>query len=258
MNAFIRAIWWCLVCCALLLGLTERLAQLADAATATQDTCPPGLVPADTISLGELVLSNGATPYTMVTLTRLTLQAGESLDTNATNPEVYYVESGVLKYPFQPRQLSIMAAAPCTPATGPLTAGGTITVDAHGMIIVSQGQALILEAGATGPITNGGTAPLMLLQMAAIAPQLDPVSGLPIVDPAIVAREQSNAFEERKETCKAQKKTGKRRDGLGTPVTNAQPDQDLRAPLATPAVSTTGWASDARQTQPVPRACQSP
>jgi hypothetical protein len=258
MTFSVRTMCWSLLCCVALLGLVGLPSRLGAPTALAQDACPPGTDPAGTVSLGQMVLSQGAPPYATVMLTRITLQPGESLDPISTHPTIFYVESGVLQYPFQP-WLSIMAAPACVPEDGPFTMGGTTTVDAGGMVTVSQGQALIAESGVTGPIANGGATPLVILEMTVIAPELDPVSGLPIVDPATAGRERAKAFEERKQACKAETRQAKRRSAMGTPATDSRPDESLTGPIATPAVATSGWATDVRhEPRTIPRACQEP
>jgi len=143
------------------------------------------------VSLGELLLPEGTVPYTTTTLTRLILQPGETITPGTDVPVMYYVELGSLAYELQP-YIGVMDSATCVPEDGPLSVGGSITLSADGRLTVTQGQSVTAEHGISGSLVNTGTTPLVLLQVSVIAPHIDPVSGLPIVDPATAGNKREH------------------------------------------------------------------
>src|SRR5215207_9162107 len=99
-----------------------------------------------------------------------------------------------------------------------------MSLDAEGMASVSQGEALVSEDVPTGPLKNGGGSPLVMLQMMLVLPQIDPATGLPIVDPATAGRLAARERERQKNACKA---------GAASLAGDEA--------TSTPAVSTAGW-----------------
>lgn len=226
------------------LGLTP--AALAQPST-VEHPCPTGTSPAPWQSVGDLFLPAGAIPYSTVVLTRLTLDPGETLPAELDVPIMYVVESGVLEYPSQAGP-GILWSLYCLPDDGRISMSSSITTSDDDFIGVKAGQTLVAEHGLEGPLRNGGTMPLVLLEVRVIVPEIDPATGLPIVDPVIAAREQNRDLRLRKEACRARARAA----AAGTPVA-AEPE----APAPPPAFTTAGWASDAqREPRQTPRACK--
>ena len=84
---------------------------------AAQVSCPPGETPLELASLSDVLLTNGAPPMARMALSRITLAPGETLDVTPAGFTAYYVESGALKYAFQPG-FGISWAPKCTSPNG--------------------------------------------------------------------------------------------------------------------------------------------
>jgi hypothetical protein len=207
---------------------------------AAQDSCPPGQTPLEIASLSDVLLTNGAPPMARMALSRITLAPGESLAVTPAGFTAYYVESGTLKFAFQPG-FDISWAPKCTSPNGRFSGGGgSLQIDAEGLASVSQGEALVSEDVPTGPLHNGGGSPLVMLQMTLVLPQIDPASGLPIVDGATAGRLATRERERQKNACKA-----------------GAPSLAGSEAMTTPAVSTAGWEGDGREHEPrIPKACR--
>ncbi|MEZ4562907.1 MAG: hypothetical protein R2853_09230 [Thermomicrobiales bacterium] len=218
-------------------------------AAATGQPCPAGTSLAPWQSVGELLLPTGAIPYSTIALTRLTLAPGETLPAELDAPIMYVVESGVLEYPSQAGAGILGGTSSCIPDNGHSSFSSSSIITEDGYTSVNAGETLIAEHGLEGPLRNGSAMPLVLLEVRVIVPEIDPASGLPIVDP-MTAREQNRDLRLRKEACRAQARAA----AAGTPVA-AGPD----APEPPPAFTTAGWASDAkRERRKTPRACEHP
>lgn len=219
-------------------------------AAATGQPCPAGTSLAPWQSVGELLLPTGAIPYSTIALTRLTLAPGETLPAELDAPIMYVVESGVLEYPSQAGAGILGGTSSCIPDNGHSSFSSSSIITEDGYTSVNAGETLIAEHGLEGPLRNGSAMPLVLLEVRVIVPEIDPASGLPIVDPMTAAREQNRDLRLRKEACRAQARAA----AAGTPVA-AGPD----APEPPPAFTTAGWASDAkRERRKTPRACEHP
>lgn len=169
-------------------------------------------------------------------------------------PIMYVVESGVLEYPSQ-TGIGIMQGPPsCIPDDGHFSGGGSFTITEDNFVPVSAGMTLIAEHGLAGPLRAGGTMPLVVLEVRVMVPEIDPATGLPIVDPVIAAREQNRDFRLRKEACKARE----RAIAKGTPVAPlSAPPVYVETPEPTPAFTTAGWQSDPnRDRYKIPRICE--
>jgi hypothetical protein len=202
------------------------------------------------MSVGDLYLPAGAIPYSTIALTRLTLDPGETLPAELDVPIMYVVESGVLQYPSQAGP-GILSSLYCLPDDGRISMSGSIKISNDDYVTASAGQTLVAEHGLVGPLRNGGTVPLVLLEVRVIVPEIDPASGLPIVDSVIAAREQNRDLRLRKEACRARTRAA----AEGTPV--AADPETTAAPEVTPAFTTSGWASNAKpERQKAPRACR--
>jgi hypothetical protein len=243
---------WPMLCCALLVALIAQSGRLPLPSVAAQDTCPPGQAPLEFVSLADVLLDKGAPPYATMALSRIVLGPGETLDVTPAGYTAYYVESGVLKYEFQPG-FEISWTPKCTSPDGHHFSGAGVTsIDANGMGSVSQGETIVADVVPIGPIKNDGTSPLVVLQMALVPPEIDPATGLPIVDPFTAGRIASREFEQRKQACKAALRSA----AAGTPAGDVLAEARIES-LATPAVSTAGWESDVRERPPkIPRACR--
>lgn len=242
---------WPLICCALLVALIAQSGVLPLPSAAAQDACPPGQAPLEFVSLADVLLDKGAPPYATMSLSRIVLGPGETLDVTPAGYTAYYVESGILKYASQPG-FEIRWTPKCTSPDGHFPGGGITQIDGEGMISVHQGEALVSDVVPTGPITNGGSAPLVMLQMTLVLPEIDPVSGLPIVGPFTAGRIASREFEQRKQACKAAARSA----AAGTPAGDVLAEARIES-LATSAVSTAGWESDTRERPlKIPRACR--
>jgi hypothetical protein len=249
------SIFWPLICCALLLALIAQSGRLplprAAAVAGAQDACPPGQTPLEFVSLADVLLDKGAPPYATMALSRIVLGPGETLDVTPAGYTAYYVESGNLKYAFQPG-FEIRWTPKCSSPDGHFSGGGITQIDDEGMMSVNQGESLDSDVVPTGPITNGGSAPLVMLQMTLVLPEIDPATGLPIVDPFTAGRIASREFEQIKQACKVAASLA----AAGTPAAAVMAKARIEA-LATPAVSTAGWESDARDRSPkIPKACR--
>jgi hypothetical protein len=244
-------IFWPLICCALLVALIAQSGRLPLPGAAAQDTCPPGQAPLEFVSLADVLLDKGAPPYATMALSRIVLGPGETLDVAPAGYTAYFVESGILTYGGQPG-FEIRWTPKCTSPDGHFSGGGTTQIDNEGMISVNQGEALVSDVVPTGPIKNGGSSPLVVLQLTLVLPEIDPESGLPIVDPVAVGRIASREFEQRKQACK----DAVRSAAAGTPVGDVLVEARIES-LATPAVSTAGWETDVRERPPkIPKACR--
>lgn len=219
-------------------------------ATAAEQTCPAGSSPDPRFSVGELYLPAGAPPYSTIVLTRYRLAPGETLPAELDVPIMYVVESGELQYPSQ-AGAGILGRSACLPDDGHFGPQEfTTNTTRDGFTSVNAGETVVAEHGLEGPLRNGGDLPLVMLEVRVIVPEIDPASGLPIVDPVIAAREENREFRLRKEKCKAQAQAAAK----GTPV--AIDRQPAAAPAATPAFTTAGWGSDVkREPHKTPRAC---
>lgn len=214
--------------------------------------CPPGEVPAEFVSFGDLYLPEGAPPYTKIFYDRRIVPPGGSLTFILPGPVLYYVVSGILKYDSQ-AGVAIQHASPCMPDSGHYSSfEGSTEVDEENRILVTEGQTVVAVHGITGPISNGGSEPLVLLRVGVIIPDIDPVSGLPLADPTDVGMEYQRSWNQRAQECKE----ARERAELGTPT----PDDilaQLTEPVATPAVSTAEWSgNDKPQRRTIPRACE--
>jgi hypothetical protein len=240
---------WPLVCCLLLILLLDSARPAAPAAATATVVCPAGQDALPWVNLADVTLRQGASPYSRMTLARVTVAPGEALDVIPSGYTAYFVESGVLEYQSQP-WLSITQGLACAPRDGHYAAtGGSFSIDDDNVLSVGPGQALILEDVPASAIANGGSEPLVVLQMTLIPPEIDPVSGLPVVDPIMVGREAFWAREEQKQACR----DAARAETLGTPVDW----EGLAVSPATPAVSTAGWETDGDEREPrVPKACR--
>jgi hypothetical protein len=79
-----------------------------------------------------------------------------------------------------------------------------------------------------------------MLQMTLVLPQIDPVTGLPMVDPATAGRLAARERERQRDACKAG----------ATSLAGGEA-------ISTPAVSTAGWEGDARDHKTrIPKACR--
>jgi hypothetical protein len=200
--------------------------------------------------LGDLYLPTGAIPYSTILLTRYRLDRGETLPAQLGEPIMYVIESGVLEYPSQAGVGIIGGMLSCMPDDGRISMSGSSSASQHGYTSANAGETLVAEHGLEGPLRNGGTVPLVLLEVRVLVPEIDPATGLPIVDPMIAAREQYRDLRLHKEECRARK----RAIANGTPV--ARLPADVAAPEATPAFTTAGWTSDVkREGRKVPRTC---
>ena len=229
-----------LVCCALFVALIVEPGRDPTPSVAAQDSCPPGQTPLEIASLSDVLLTNGAPPMARMTLSRITLAPGESLDVTPAGFTAYYVESGILKFAFQPG-FGISWSPACTSPNGRYAGGGgSMDLDAEGLAAVTQGEALVSEDVPTGPLHNGGTSPLVMLQMTLVPPQIDTASGLPIVDPATAGRLAARERERQRDACKAGATSLAGSEAMSTPV-----------------VSTAGWEGDGREHEPrLPKACR--
>lgn len=153
--------------------------------------------------LAEVPLPADVLPYSKISLARIIVQPGETLDDTPAGFTAYYVESGALKYRADRPGFAIMDAPACESPDGHYSGGGSFAIDDEGMALVTQGQALVSDAVPTGPIANGGGEPLAMLQMAFIPPMIDPASGRPIPDAMILARETARQRAQRKAACRA-------------------------------------------------------
>jgi hypothetical protein len=172
-------------------------------------------------------------------LSRITLAPGESLDITPAGFTAYYMESGTLKYASQPG-FKVSWVPKCTSPHGRYAGGDVIDIDAEGLTSVNQGEALVSEDVPTGPLQNGGGSPLVMLQMTLVLPQIDPVTGLPMVDPATAGRLAARERERQRDACKAG----------ATSLAGGEA-------ISTPAVSTAGWEGDGRAHEPrIPKACR--
>jgi hypothetical protein len=231
-SAFVLVCGFCGV--TLILATADRSSPVA-----AQVICPPGQIPAKIASLADILLDQGAPPYARMILSRITLMPGESLDFTPSGYTTYYVESGRLEYASR-AGLAITSSHQCMNPDGRYSGGGSFHVDADGLATISQGEALISDVIPIGPLRNSGAAPLVMLQMTLLAPEIDPATGLPIVDPGAAARLAARVREQHKEACRAAK--------LGTPVATAVPP---------PPFSTADWDSDAPERVPkLPKACR--
>ena len=239
MGFHVRSLLLPLVCCALFVALILDPGRDPTPSVAAQDSCPPGQTPLEIASLSDVLLTNGAPPFAKMALSRITLAPGESLDITPAGFTAYYVESGILKYASQPG-FKVSWVPKCTSPHGSYAGGGVIDIDAEGLTSVNQGEALVSEDVATGPLHNGGGSPLVMLQMTLIQPQIDPATGLPIVDPATAGRLAARERERQKNACKAG----------ATSLAGSEA-------ISTPAVSTAGWEGDDREHDPrIPKACR--
>src|SRR5215218_7599499 len=91
-----------LICCALFVALVLNPGADPTSGVAAQVSCPPGETPLEIASLSDVLLTNGAPPMARMALSRITLAPGETLDVTSAGFTAYYVESGALKYAFQP------------------------------------------------------------------------------------------------------------------------------------------------------------
>ncbi|MDQ2655483.1 MAG: hypothetical protein M3Z20_20835 [Chloroflexota bacterium] len=205
------------------------------------------------MSVGDLFLPTGAIPYSTIALTRYTLDPGATLPAELDVPIMYIVESGVLQYPYQAGP-GILSSPYCLPDDGHISMSGSINLSNDDYVTVNAGQTLVAEHGLVGPLRNGGDVPLVLLEVRLIIPEIDPASGLPIVDPFVAAREQNRDLRLRKEECRARA----RAIAEGTPVAPLPADPVyIEAPEPTPAFTTSGWASDVtRERRKTPRTCK--
>jgi hypothetical protein len=228
-----------LICCALFIALILNPGTDPTPSVAAQDSCPPGQTPLEIASLSDVLLTNGAPPMARMTLSRITLEPGESLDVTPAGFTAYYVESGILKFSFQPG-FSISWAPACTSPNGRYSGGGGMHLDAEGMASVSHGEALISEDVPTGPLENGGKSPLVMLQMTLVLPQIDPATGLPILDGGTAGRLAARERQRQRDACKAG----------ATSMAGGEA-------ISTPAVSTAGWEGDSRDHETrIPKACR--
>lgn len=218
----------------------------------SHDSCPPGQSPRTVASLGDVLLDKGAPPFTRMVLSRIVLAPGETLDWAPTGYTAYYVESGVLQYTFQPG-LAISWTPLCTSPDGRSSGSGDFHIDDEGMATLNQGQTLIADLVPIGPIANGGIAPLVMLQMTLVLPEIDPATGLPIVDPVAAGRLAARERKVRKQQCRAEA----RQSASTTPIAAAGPTTAAEDWPATPAVSTAGWEVDSRNRESrAPKACR--
>jgi len=239
MGLHVRSFLLPLVCCALFLALMLDPGRDPAPSVAAQDSCPPGQTPLEIASLSEVLLTSGAPTMAKMVLSRITLGPGESLAVTPAGFTAYYVESGILKFSFQPG-FGISWAPACTYPNGRYSGGGSMDLDAEGLASVTQGEALVSEDVPTGPLQNGGGSPLMMLQMTLVLPQIDPASGLPILDPATAGRLAARERERQRDACKAG----------ATSLAGGEA-------ISTPAVSTAGWEGDGRDHEPrIPKACR--
>ena len=237
-------------CMVFLTATFAYVAAVQPRAATAEQPCPAGTSPDPRFSVGDLILPTGAIPYSTIALTRYTLAPGEMLPTQLAEPIMYFVESGELQYPSQ-AGVGIVTRPACLPDDGHISMSGSITTTADDYVGVRAGQSLVAEHGLEGPLRNGGDTPLVLLEVRVIVPEIDPASGLPIVDPVTAAREQNRDLRQRKEECRAQK----RAIAAGTPAANLP--AIMATPEPTPAFTTSGWASDAKpERRTTPRACQ--
>lgn len=232
---------------AVLLAATLVATPAVHTQAVTEPPCPAGTSPAPWQSVGDLLLPTGAIPYSTIALTRLTLAPGETLPAELDVPIMYVVESGVLEYPSQAGP-GIISSLYCLPDDGRISMSGSITTSDDDFIGVNEGQTLVAEHGLVGPLRNGGTELLVLLEVRVMIPEIDPASGLPIVDSVTAGREQNRDLRLRKEACRERARAA----AAGTPVAEAP-----ESPEPTPAFTTAGWASDAnREPRRTPRACK--
>lgn len=240
---------------AALLAVTFAAASTEQPGAAKSDQpCPAGTSPNPRQSVGDLYLPAGASPYSTILLTRHRLATGETLPAELGVPIMYVVESGVLEYPSQ-TGVGIMQGPPsCIPDDGHFSGGGSFTITEDNFVPVSAGMTMVAEHGLNGPLRAGGTMPLVMLEVRVLVPEIDPASGLPIVDPVIAAREQNRDFRRRKEACKARE----RAIAKGTPVAPlSAPPVYIETPEPTPAFTTAGWQSDSnRDRYKTPRICE--
>jgi hypothetical protein len=239
MGLHVRSLLLPLVCCALFLALMLAPGRDPMPSVSAQVSCPPGQTPLEIASLSDVLLTSGAPPMARMTLSRITLGPGESLDVTPAGFTAYYVEAGILKFAFQPG-FGISWAPACTSPNGQYSGGGSMHLDAEGLASVTQGEALVSEDVPTGPLQNGGGSPLVMLQMTLVLPQIDPVTGLPMVDPATAGRLAARERERQRDACKAG----------ATSLAGGEA-------ISTPAVSTAGWEGDGRAHEPrIPKACR--
>ncbi len=216
----------------------------------TEQACPEGTSPAPHMSVGDLYLPAGAIPYSTIALTRLTLDPGETLPAELDVPIMYVVESGVLEYPLQ-AGVSILSSQYCLPDDGVISMSGSSTITGDGYATVDAGDTLVAEHGLVGPLRPGGSTPLVVLEVRVLIPEIDPATGLPIVDPMIAAREQNRDRRLRQEECRERARAA----AAGTPVA-AEPETTV-TPEPTPAFTTSGWSSDVKPERlKTPRVCK--
>jgi hypothetical protein len=230
--------------------LSPTPAMQARAATTDQE-CPAGTSPAPWVPIGDLFLPDGAPPYATIALTRLRLAPGETLPAELDVPIMYVVESGELQYPLQAGIGILGGTLTCISDDGHSSFSSSSIITEDGFTNVHAGETLIAEHGLEGPLRNAGQAPLVMLRVSVIIPEIDPASGLPIVDPVVAAREQNRDLRLRKEACRARARAA----AEGTPV--AAESEALAE--ATPAFTTSGWASDVKhEHRKTPRVCEHP
>jgi hypothetical protein len=239
MNTFLRNAHWLLFGSAVFLAAVAALIRLSVPGASAQTPCPLGQAPLQNVALAELLLPSNPPPGAKIALSQITLAPGESLDPAASPYTAYHILSGVLQFRFQP-WTTIMRAPKCATGDGFLASGGVTTVDANGMASVAPGESLVTEDIRIGAVTNGSSQPLVMLVMTLVPAQIDPTTGLPIVDPGTAGRASAKAFEQQKQACKA---------GI-----SASPEAEQ---TAAPAMSTAGWEVESgRETGRVPRACR--
>lgn len=226
-------------------ALTER--PCADSGT----TNPTGLV-------GELFLPVGATPYSRITITRHMLAPGQTMPTVSDMSVMYIVESGELHYPAQdwtgvylrPSCVPFVAYNMAIADSGHNSSGGTIVISEADQIRVTAGQTLVAEHGLFGPLSNERTTPLVFLEVTMKSPELDPASGLPIVDQTTADRELNREFALRKQECR------ERLRALARGNTTSYLPVYLESPEPTFDFTTADWIRAGAPEQPrVPQAC---
>lgn len=168
-------------------------------AEAIEATCP------SLTYLADIKLLSNVPVGSTISLSRITVQPGETLDDIGVTYAAYYVESGVLKYPLRAHP-AIFSTGTCT--DGRFSGGGVTEVDKEGRVAINEGEALIVEDRPIEPITNGGATPLILLRITLVPAPIDPQTGQPILDGVTASRIEAREREQHRQACKTARNEG--------------------------------------------------
>lgn len=141
MGSSVRRIFWLVATFTVALGVALGTSRDGTPGVGARDSCPDGQIALSTVGLADLALPSDLPPGTTIQLSKVTIAPGESIEQVPSGYSAYYVESGVMKYQFQP-WLTIVSAPKCLSGDGRFSGGGTTTISEDDMVVVNTGEAL--------------------------------------------------------------------------------------------------------------------